>query len=63
MDIVCRKYSCKFNKNTKCERKHLHVNNKSNCNDIEIDKTKETEDVSKDMNQKLLHSVTANVLI
>lgn len=49
MDIVCRKYSCKFNKDTKCERKHLNVNQKSNCNDINIDKNKETEDVSKDM--------------
>jgi hypothetical protein len=49
MDIVCRKYSCSHNKNMKCERKHLGVNQKGLCNDIEIDKSKPVEDVSKDM--------------
>ena len=49
MDIVCRKYSCTHNKNMKCERKHLGVNQKALCNDIEIDKSKPVEDVSKDM--------------
>jgi hypothetical protein len=33
----------------KCERKHLGVNQKGLCNDIEIDKSKPVEDVSKDM--------------
>lgn len=49
MDIVCRKYSCKFNKDMKCERKHLNVNKKANCSDLEIEPNKEKEDVSKDM--------------
>ncbi len=49
MDIVCRKYSCTYNKNMKCERKHLGVNDKANCGDIAIDKSKPVEDVSKDM--------------
>lgn len=49
MDIVCRKYSCSYNQNMKCERKHLGVNNKALCGDIEIDKSKPVEDVSKDM--------------
>ena len=49
MDIVCRKYSCEYNKDMKCNRKHLHVDNKAYCDDIKIDKTKEKEDVSKDM--------------
>lgn len=49
MDIVCRKYSCSFNKDMKCERKHLHVDKKAKCSDLAIDKTKEKKDVSKDM--------------
>lgn len=49
MDIVCRKYSCSYNENMKCNRKHLEVNSKSYCKDIEIDKSKPIEDVSKDM--------------
>ena len=49
MDIVCRKYSCKYNKDMKCERKHLHVNKGANCDDIEIIKDKEAKDVSKEM--------------
>ena len=49
MDIVCRKYSCTHNKNMKCARKHLGVNQKALCNDIDIDKSKPVEDVSKDM--------------
>lgn len=49
MDIVCRKYSCTYNKNMKCDKKHLEVNKKSLCNDIAIDKSKPVEDVSKDM--------------
>lgn len=49
MDIVCRKYSCMYNKDMKCERKHLSVDKGANCSDIKIDKTKEKEDVSRDM--------------
>lgn len=49
MDIVCRKYSCTYNKNMKCERKHLGVNKNAHCADIAIDKSKPVEDVSKDM--------------
>ena len=49
MDIVCRKYSCTYNKNMKCERKHLGVSNNADCADIAIDKSKPVEDVSKDM--------------
>ena len=49
MDVVCRKYSCTFNDKAKCKRKNLDVNAKADCNDIEIDKTKVVEDVSRDM--------------
>ena len=49
MDIVCRKYSCKFNEKAKCTRKNLEVNSKSDCNDLQIDNTKVVEDVSRDM--------------
>ena len=49
MDIVCRKYSCKFNEKAKCTRKNLGVNSKSDCGDLQIDKTKVVEDVSRDM--------------
>ncbi|MBQ8430671.1 MAG: DUF1540 domain-containing protein [Clostridia bacterium] len=49
MDIVCRKYSCTYNKDMKCERKHLSVDKKAKCSDIAIDKNKEKEDVSKEM--------------
>ena len=49
MDIVCRKYSCTYNNNMKCERKHLGVNKYANCADIAIDNSKPVEDVSKDM--------------
>lgn len=49
MDIVCRKYSCEYNKNMKCERKHLGINSKAYCGDINIDSSKPVEDVSKDM--------------
>ena len=49
MDVVCRKYSCEFNKKAKCSRKNLSVSNKADCSDLVIDKTKPVEDVSKDM--------------
>lgn len=49
MDIVCRKYSCTYNNNMKCTKKHLDVNKSATCNSIEIDKNKPVEDVSKDM--------------
>lgn len=49
MDIVCRKYSCKYNKDMKCERRHLGVDKHAKCLDLAIDNKKETEDVSKDM--------------
>lgn len=49
MDIVCRKYSCSYNKDMKCDRKNLSVDKKANCSDLAIDKTKEKEDISKDM--------------
>lgn len=49
MDIVCRKYSCKYNKNAKCDRKNLNVNKNADCKNLEVDKTKIVEDVSKDM--------------
>ena len=49
MDIVCRKYSCSYNNNMKCERKHLKISKNSDCADIEIDKSKHVLDVSKDM--------------
>lgn len=51
MDIVCRKYSCSYNKNMKCNRKHLNMNQKARCNDLSIDPSKPVEDVSKDMFQ------------
>ena len=43
MDIVCRKYSCTYNKNMKCERKHLGINSSANCADIAIESI-QTED-------------------
>ena len=49
MDIVCRKYSCKFNDRAKCGRKNLSVNAKADCGDLKIDNTKIVEDVSRDM--------------
>lgn len=49
MDVVCRKYSCVYNDRAKCERKHLMVNDNSNCEDIEIDNSEVVEDVSRDM--------------
>ena len=49
MDIVCRKYSCKFNDKAKCSRKNLNVDCNSNCGDLEINKRDVVEDVSRDM--------------
>ena len=49
MDVVCRKYSCKFNEKAKCTRKNLNVDNKADCDNLSIDKTKVVEDVSRDM--------------
>jgi len=49
MDVVCRKYSCVYNEKAKCVRKNLSINEKSDCSDLNIDKTKVVEDVSKDM--------------
>jgi len=49
MDVVCRKYSCKFNDRAKCSRKNVEVNKTATCGDLEVDKTKKVEDVSKDM--------------
>ena len=49
MDIVCRKYSCKYNEKAKCNRRHLMVDKKADCNDLVMDNNKVVEDVSKDM--------------
>jgi len=49
MDVVCRKYSCKFNDRAKCSRKNLSVDEKSDCSDLKMDNSKVVEDVSKDM--------------
>lgn len=49
MDIVCRKYSCKYNDRAKCVRKNLSVNSKADCGDLKINNTEVVEDVSKDM--------------
>lgn len=49
MDVVCRKYSCKFNDKAKCSRKNLGVNKQANCGDLKIMKEKVVEDVSKDL--------------
>ena len=49
MDVVCRKYSCVYNDRAKCTRKHLMVDNKADCEDIDVDKSAVVEDVSKDM--------------
>lgn len=49
MDVVCRKYSCVYNDRAKCERKHLEVNDKTNCCDIIVDNSQIVEDVSRDM--------------
>ena len=49
MDVVCRKYSCKYNNKAKCDRKNLQVDAVADCDDLEIDNTKKVEDVSKDM--------------
>jgi hypothetical protein len=49
MDVVCRKYSCKFNEKAKCNRKNLQVNEKSDCDDLVVLNEKLVEDVSKDM--------------
>ena len=49
MDIVCRKYGCKFNDRAKCSRKNLSVNKKADCEDLSIESSKIVEDVSRDM--------------
>lgn len=49
MDVVCRKYSCKFNDRSKCIRQVLSVDKKADCYDISIDQNKIVEDVSRDM--------------
>ena len=49
MDVVCRKYSCIYNEKAKCARKNLQVNDSASCEDIDIDKNKQVEDVSLDM--------------
>lgn len=49
MDIVCRKNSCIYNDKFKCNRKHLKVDKKAECDDLNIDKQKPVQDVSKDM--------------
>ena len=49
MDVVCRKYSCKFNEKAKCTRKNLQVDKSADCNDLDIDNQKLVEDVSRDM--------------
>lgn len=49
MDVVCRKYSCTFNDQAKCLRKHLAVDGQALCASSIIEKDKIVEDVSKDM--------------
>ena len=49
MDLMCRKYRCKYNDRAKCSRKNLSVNQKADCDDLKIDDSKLVEDVSKDM--------------
>lgn len=49
MDVVCRKYSCKYNDRAKCVREELQIDRVADCFDIKIDKSKIIEDVSKDM--------------
>ena len=49
MDVVCRKYSCKFNEKAKCNRRNLQVDGKSFCDDLSIVPDKLVEDVSRDM--------------
>ena len=49
MDVVCRKYSCVYNDRSKCERKHLEVNERIYCDDIDVDNSQVVEDVSRDM--------------
>ena len=47
--LSCRKYSCEYNKNSKCDRKHLNVDKKADCSDLKMDNSTVVEDVSKDM--------------
>ncbi len=49
MDVVCRKYSCQFNDRAKCSRQNLKVNNHADCADLDVDKNKIVQDVSRDM--------------
>ena len=49
MDVVCRKYSCKYNEKAKCGRKNLNVDKEAFCDDLNIVPNKLVEDVSKDM--------------
>jgi len=46
---MCRKYSCKYNDKAKCDRKNLSVGKKADCVDLDVDKDKVVEDVSRDM--------------
>lgn len=49
MDIACRKYSCRYNDSGICERKNLNINERADCIDADIDRTKPTPDTSRNM--------------
>lgn len=49
MDVMCRKYSCKFNEESKCTRKNLNITKEADCKDLNVDKNKIVEDLSINM--------------
>lgn len=49
MDAICRKLSCKYNDCTKCQRQHLNVSRHAVCENMDVDPSKPTPDISKDM--------------
>ena len=49
MDIVCRKYACRYNDKGKCDRENLKIDNSADCEDVDIDTGKDVSDLSRDM--------------
>ena len=67
MDAICRKLSCKYNDCTKCQRKNLNISRHAVCENMDVDPSKPTPDISKDMFEQppeiapFRHCLTINI--
>lgn len=49
MDIICRKYNCKYNNHTRCDKKDINIDKHSIRDSFVLDSSKPMPDTSKDM--------------